>query len=411
MCKFLSELLAAKEPLFSMSIKQLEEASGRKAIDVKLIAEITEKAHDRIKKLGLDHADTDGKELYQALLNKVHQDNNFVAEALGVKDPESVQEMIPRLVNRINSSDIPKDCWVMKKSVAKKMLAKMPPKRVMDLLGYRSLDSMLKRENLNEIYGALRFAQDSKWLNEFLELYKDLHPSDFEKRQIEIVRYSHEKWGDIAAHFIEKKMHNITHLKELGVICILPIKIERMKGLALKIMPLLAHYYNEIRLYSAFFKLKQVQPDFGEILVDTLIADTGKAAVMAGQHVHWRVIQRYFGKLGDEYHPEAFEPHVQPEDLHWRKAETVLFDIYPELEKFWGDMDYVGLMFDKKPVTFNMLDVAFSYANDIPYDERYFYHFREALWNEIFMRYMGQKSLEDQILKQLDNEMIAPELL
>lgn len=411
MCKFLSDLLAAKEPLFSLAIKQLEEASGRSAIDVKLIAEITEKSHNKMRILGLDHKDTNGQELYRALCNKVEKDNFSVAKSLGVSDPENVQEMIPKMVDKIHESNIPKDCWVMKKSVAKKMLTKMPPKRVMELLGYRSLDSMLKRENLSEIYGALRFAQDGKWLNEFLELYKDLTPGDFEKRQIEIVRYSHDKWGDIAEHFIEKKMHNITHLKELGVICILPIKIEKMRGLALKIMPLLAHYYNEIRLYSAFFKLKQVQPNFGEILVDTLIADTGEAAIMAGQQVHWRVIQRYFGKLGDEYHPEAFEPHVQPEDLHWRKAESVLFDIYPELKSFWADMDYVGLVFNDNPVTFNMLDVAFSYANNIPYEQRYFYHFREALWNEIFMRYMGQKTLEDQILKQLDNEMIAPELL
>jgi len=32
------------------------------------------------------------------------------------------------------------------------------------------------------------------------------------------------------------------------------------------------------------------------------------------------------------------------------------------------------------------------------------------LWNEIFTRYLGQKSLEVQVLKQLDNEMIEPEL-
>ena len=49
---------------------------------------------------------------------------------------------------------------------------------------------------------------------------------------------------------------------------------------------------------------------------------------MAGSHVHWRVIQRYFGKLENEYHPEIFEPHVQPEDLHWRKAEEALYNCW-----------------------------------------------------------------------------------
>jgi hypothetical protein len=36
---------------------------------------------------------------------------------------------------------------------------------------------------------------------------------------------------------------------------------------------------------------------------------------------------------------------------------------------------------------------------------------REALWNEIFMRYMGEPVLKKQILQQLDNDMIKPEEL
>jgi hypothetical protein len=55
------------------------------------------------------------------------------------------------------------------------------------------------------------------------------------------------------------------------------------------------------------------------------------------------------------------------------------------------------------------MDVSLGYSNDVPFAERYVYHFRESLWNEIFMRYMGHKNLEDSILKQLDNDMIAPE--
>ena len=42
-------------------------------------------------------------------------------------------------------------------------------------------------------------------------------------------------------------------------------------------------------------------------------------------------------------------------------------------------------------------------------EKRIMYHFRESLWNEIFVRYMGQKTLERQVLEQLDNDMIEPE--
>ena len=78
---------------------------------------------------------------------------------------------------------------------------------------------------------------------------------------------------------------------------------------------------------------------------------------------------------------------------------------------FWQEMDYVGKLYDGAPITFNLMDVSLAYSNSQDYEHRYYYHFRESLWNEIFMRYMGHKNLEDQILNQLDNDSIAPETL
>jgi len=410
MANLLRDLLDAKEPLFSLSIKQLEEASGKKGIDAKLIGDIIQKVHEATRKLGMDHADTTGEELYHALLAKIKEHDEHLARAIGGENAEDVQQLLPLIKKAVESADVPKSCWVLKKSVAKEMLRKSPPPTIMNLLGYRSIDSMLKHENLAEVYGALRFAESPEWLNKFNEQYKGLKPSDFETRDIEFVVMPGERWGDIAAGFVEKKRHNITHLKELGVILMLPIKLQKLPGITITAMPLLFHYINEIRLYSAFFKLEQVKKDFGQIFVNTLIADPGKAAVMAGSHVHWRVIQRYFGKLEKEYHPEIFEPHVQPEDLHWRKAEEALYQIDPELE-FWKGMDYVARYDDGRPIAFNLMDVSVGYCTNAPYDKRVIYHFRESLWNEIFMRYLGEKTLEQQVLQQLDNDMIAPESL
>ena len=407
---FLTDLLNAKEPLFSESLKQLETASHHPGADTKLIGDIHERATQAMKALGLDEKDTTGPELYHALIAQVKKHDEHLATSIGGDDSLKVTDLLPLMKAAAEKVKTPRDAWVLKKSVAKEMLRAAPPHNIMKMLGYRSVDSMLKRENLAEIYGALRFAETSEWLNGFNEKYKKLTPSDFETRQIEVVIMPHDRWGDIAEHFIEKKRHNITHLKELGVILMLPVKAEKLPGITIWAMSLLFHYTNEIRLYSAFFKLQQVKKDFGDIVVTTLIADPDLGPVMAGQHVHWRVIQRYFGKLEKESHPEIFEPHVQPEDLHWRHAEDILYKIDPELD-FWRGLDFVALMHDGRPTTFNMMDVAASYCNKTPYESRTIYHFRESLWNEVFIRYMGQKVLEEQILQQLDNDMIAPERL
>lgn len=411
MSKMLSDLLGATEPMFSLALKQLENDSGNPSADVRLTAEIMGKIRLKTQELGLDPDDTTGKELYYGLLNLIEEQDKHLVKQIGGTDPNDAVALMPLMKKAWEAVDTPKSCWVLKHSVAKAMLKKTPPKAIMKHLGYRSIDSMLKRENLGEIYGALRFAEDPKWLNAFDETYKKLKPSDFETRDIEIVEMPLERWGDMSGAFIHKKKHNITHLKELGVILMLPVGPDtHLKGITIFALPLLFHYLCEIRLYSAFFKFKQMQPKFGEIVANTLIADTPQAAVMAGQTIHWRVIQRYFGRLENEYHPEIFEPHVQPEDLHWRRAEDLLYEVDPELG-FWRDLDYVGVMHAGRPVTLNLLDIAASYVNDMPYHDRAIYHFRESLWNEVFVRYMGQKNLEQQVLQQLDNSLIAPENL
>jgi len=73
MAKFLQRLLNMNEPFFSLGIRRLEQATGGKGIDTRLIADITHKSHDIIRKLGLDPADTTGKELYQVLISSVRK--------------------------------------------------------------------------------------------------------------------------------------------------------------------------------------------------------------------------------------------------------------------------------------------------------------------------------------------------
>lgn len=408
MTKFLAELLKAKNPLFDNALDQLEQASGRDGADVKLTADIIEKFNAKVKELGLDPNNSTGKEIYRALINLAKEHDEHLAAAIGGKNPNDVNEMVPLVIDVINKTDMPRKVWVIKKSVAKTFLKESPPKNIMKMLGYTSIDSMLKKENIFEIYAALRFAESDEWLNEFNTHYHRLTPSDFETRDIELVQMPKERWGDIAAHFIKKKRHLNTHLKEMGVVVILPPTEDTMVGITSKVFSLTFHYYNEVRLYSTFFKSQQVKKDFGKIFVDTLLADASDSAVIAGQDIHWRVIQRYYSKLKDEYHPEVFEPHVQPEDLHWRAAEEMMYKADPELA-FWKDLDYVGKMYDDRPLTMNLMDVSLSFSNGISYEDRYVYHFTESLWNEVFLRYMGKKTLEEQILKQLDNDMIEPE--
>lgn len=411
MAKFLSDLLDAEEPLFTQSIRQLEEVSGRTGADTKLIGDITSMAHESMRALGLNPAASTGEEVYQALLGRVEVDMKRLTKIIGAEDSEDVRHLVPFMIDAANKVKFNRTVFVLKHDKAKDLLRQMPPKQLMDKLGYTNVEDMFANEDFDEIYTALRFSEGPEWLTEYNELFKQITPEDYEERDLRILQMDHNKYVDLAEHFVQKKLHNVTHTKEMGTIVVVPMHARKMRGLVLKTLPLLLHYMNEVKLYSTFFKLKSNKPHFGKTVVDTLIADPGTGSQLVGTRIHWRVIQRYLGRhKEDSIEKVAFEPHVQPEDLHWRRAEDLLYQIDPELE-FWKDHDYVGLLYDGFPVAFNLFDVSFAYSNKEPYEGRYAYHFRESLWNEIFVRYMGFKNLADQVLSQLDNEMIAPEKL
>lgn len=409
MSRVLSELLNAEEPLFSLAIKQLEQASGNPSVDVRLTAEIVGKVHMKMRALGLDPKDTTGGELYRALFNLVQMHDRFLAERIGCLDAEDVEAVLVRLKDVLDALDVPKKAWVLKHSVAKRLLKATPPKKVMKQLGYRSVDSMIKREPVGELFGAIRLVESQEWQDSFVRKYKNLHPTDFETREIEVVYLDPTKWGDLPTEYVLHKRHNITHLKETGTIVMMPMPEKRMPGITITVLPLLLHYVNEIRLYSSYFKSQQVKPDFAQIIIHTLIRDPGKHAAVGGQHVHWRVIHRHFGTPNYD-HPEIFEPHVEPDDLLWRRAEETLYRLEPALH-FWYDMEYVGVVFDGRQVSFNLMDMAVSYVNRLAYGKQSVHHLRDSLWNEIYMRYMGEKVIERQVLKQLDNETIEPDVL
>jgi len=408
--KFLRDLLDAEEPVFSLALRDLENATGLLSVDARLVGDISADMRAAVKELGLD-VDATAQEVYHVLLVRIADDNKRIAKIVGGENPDDIRHIIPHLVAAANKVTFHRNVFVLKHEKAKEFLRTQPPEQLIKHLGYSNVDELIEKENFGELYTALRFSEGPEWLSKYDELFKTVTADDYEERELEIIVMDHDKYVDLAEHFVQKKLHNVTHTKEMGVIVVVPVRQTHWKGLALKTLPLLLHYMNEVKLYSTFFKHKAATArNFGKVVMETLLADPDAAGQIAGQHVHWRVIQRYFGKLKDEAHPEAFQPHVQPEDLHWRNAEELLYQIDPKM-RFWKDRDWVGYAFDGQLVTLNVIDVALSYSNNESFETRYVYHFRESLWNEIFARYMGMPTLKKQILEQLDNDMIAPDKL
>ena len=308
-------------------------------------------------------------------------------------DCEKIIEFANKFLN-------PKEGYFLKKEKAVELLKANPPQNVLKLLGYQTIGEALQKENLLELFASLRFGESKDWLNNvFFKEYEKLTPKDFERRKIQYFGFS-DKFSPMAQEFIQKKYHNLSHLKELGVIFIVPFSQENanlslVPGQLMKIFSLAFHYFHEVVFYAELFEESFSKPNFAQNFISLLRGDVPEAKIDLDSST-WLVTQRYLEKE-DPYEIGLMLPHVNPESIHWAKAQNDISKINSDFE-FWSGKDWVGCYIKDEVgadslVSFNLVDVAMSLA-DKDQGKFYTYHQREALWNKIFASYFGWEVLE-----------------
>jgi hypothetical protein len=136
-----------------------------------------------------------------------------------------------------------------------------------------------------------------------------------------------------------------------------------------------------------------------------------------------RIVQRYLAK-DDPNDFRLFDPHVNPEAEHWYKAEGDLtkLDDMPFAKKLgeqvfgvWQKLDFVGEFFpsfaeategrpDEELVSFDLIDLVMSLVKKG--EIKYLYHQQEALWNKIFVEYLGRDKMNELIEENIINGFI-----
>ena len=71
----LQQLLKKDDPILSLALTKLEQAVGHAGVDVRLIADNRHKAHDILRTLRLDPANSTALEVYNALKSHVAKAN------------------------------------------------------------------------------------------------------------------------------------------------------------------------------------------------------------------------------------------------------------------------------------------------------------------------------------------------
>jgi len=411
MTRVLSELLGINPPEFQAGLQQLERASGHGSVDIRLSTEVLQATQRKLKQLGLDPHDTTGPELYQALQARLEADDKRLVQLFrqkyGSDDPANDMSHVAKELSKL---PLHKSSFVLKASVAKRLLKKTPPKHAMKALGYRSLDSMLKHEPLAAIYAAAALAESAHWHHQFVDQYKKLNATDFEIRPLSVISPETVRWQQLAESHVAARKHNVMGFRELGTVVLLPLPAHRPPAAVTTSLLLALHEMNEVKAASTFLKLCQVRPDFGTLVQQVVRSEPTLHAELFGRAVSWQVIQRYYARFADRFRAEVFEPHIQADDLSWHSIEKVLSYIDPAME-FWHNTTHLSLLHDHRPVSCNIIDVALGYCNGLDYEHRIVRYFRHSLWHELIIRYLKHDNVEQLVLGGLESELVAvPEL-
>ena len=396
------------ENILTDLFSKMEKITGKKGVAEKIYSENQKMVEQKMRELGIDAEKADAQFVEMEILKKIEEADESFYDFLGRPDYNTqagCQKMI-ELAKEAKPGE--EKGYFLKEQKIKDYLFLNPPKNIIKALGYKNISDVLSNENVYHVLAALRFVENEKWLNNFFfRPYYDLIADNFEEREIK-VEVLPDKWGEIGKDFVGKKLHHISHLKEAGLIFIIPTSQDYYPGQTLENFTLVFHYLYEVDFYSRILKQYSQMPDFGKNIVNLLRAEVSSGPLPQNSGASWRIVQRYLAKL-NESDPRLFEPHINPEPLHWLKAEKDidrLAEKNPQIKLgFWkGVDDFVGeiLPAGKKGediVSFDFIDnIIFLSRGGIG---KYMYHQQEALWNKIFIDFMGLERLEKELMENL----------
>lgn len=406
MTRVLSELLGAEEPGFSLGLRQLENSAGRPNADIRLSTEILHGMQSKLRELGLDPHDTQGSELYAMLGARLRDDEQRFAAALKGKSTKT-DDPIAHVAKALNKSPMPKSCFALKNTVAKRLIKANLPKKTMKQLGYRSADSMLKHESAASLYAAAALIEPETWAKKQLASYGKLKPSDFEIRDINVEHPTAKRWQTLAETVIAARKHNIFSFKELGTVVLLPLPSARPELPTLTSAVLSLHAINDIRAAGAYLKLHQVKSGFGAIVKQVVSGDPILHDSLLDQPVSWSMVQHYYGRFKESLREDIFEPVLQAEDLMAHSIEEVLAHIEPQLS-FWENTAHLAMLDNGKPVSCNLTDQVLSHCNGLPFESRSLDYFKQILMTELTIRYMNADKMEHALSSAFQRQL-APE--
>ena len=148
MTRWLSEVLQAPEPSFRLGLRRFEAANGNPSSDIRLSTRVQQQTQAKLLELGLDPTDTTAEELYHVLCERVKADDARLSRTLRTRAATHVSieaDVVAGMAHALAELPDGPNCFALKATSLRAIIKKLPPKRAMKQLGYRSC---LRKESI-----------------------------------------------------------------------------------------------------------------------------------------------------------------------------------------------------------------------------------------------------------------------
>ncbi|MFT4532425.1 MAG: hypothetical protein ACI9T8_000448 [Candidatus Saccharimonadales bacterium] len=394
MSRLIANLLDADPRTLDKIVSRLEHMSIQPGIDVQLTAEIITQTREKARRLGLDPADTTPKEFYYALVAKARADGEVLRYRLGLQDPITSAKAA-EIIASSSEALLKRDIVVsMQPAAVKRILKAVPPKKTMRALHFRSVDSVLKRENPLLVYSLAKRLEDKTWHSQVHARIKRLQARDAVERPVQILSLSEAWLEKLKKHDFDSVVQPVP---EIGSVLILPSMPLAVKGSVLLTVSLVLQAAQRLAIESLPYRAKALSTGLENLLPDIAAGVLDELAPVHGMQPSWNAVYQLLSQQSKSHLPD-FEFVLS--DLEWESTETRLASLAPELD-FWVNTHFLGFKDSPLPLSLHVVDVAASLVMDKKYSHQVVSHMRSSLWNELQVRYMKHESMEQLITSQL----------
>jgi hypothetical protein len=378
MTKYLNQALLQNTTVFSQNLKRLNHLHDNQSIDIIFTNQINQKINQKIKLLGFDFEDVTPDEVYFGLREKIKYDENQFIEKY---QHDSLINGLIQYLNHLLEDTEP--VITIKSSLIKQVIISLKPLKTRRLLGYRSYQSMIKREPLAEILLSIKYYETKNFINRFNSSTHNLSVSDFVKARLKVY---------LSRQTLEQFSSNqLLYNFETGQIMLVNYSENKLQqpGQLSQIIYRFWELVNNWIHVSYLLENFSFRPDFSNLY----------NSLKCSLNVNLNIDNQNWLKKTNQF-DYFLNQEINDRKFNYLSGELLNINFGSNFE-FWNDVNYLVAVLNNQAVSLNLADISIDLLQNHDYVNRSLRHGVDNLKKKLFFSYFNPNEVNDYYLQSI----------